>query len=74
MSVALSVETEPMETEYDYYWADEYSDWDDEGLCTWCCGEGYQDNDDPLWYGFDVDAIPCRACNGTGLGKYQTIF
>lgn len=48
--------------------------YDDEWDCTWCGGEGYMDNDDPLWYGFDVDYVTCSACRGTGLRKHQTIF
>jgi DnaJ-class molecular chaperone len=52
-------------------WDDYY---DDELDCTWCCGEGFMENDDPLWYGFDVDYVPCTACNGTGLRKHQTVF
>jgi DnaJ-class molecular chaperone len=47
---------------------------DDELECTWCGGDGVQENDDPLWYGFDDDWIPCECCNGTGLRKHQTIF
>jgi len=55
----------------DYDFEDEY---DDELDCSWCGGEGVQDNDDPLWYGFDCDWIPCRCCGGTGQRKHQTIF
>jgi DnaJ-class molecular chaperone len=53
-----------------------FDEWDyyDELDCTWCGGEGIQENDDPLWHGFDVDYIPCQCCNGTGLRRYQTIF
>jgi DnaJ-class molecular chaperone len=47
---------------------------DDELECTWCGGEGIQENDDPLWHGFDRDWIPCECCNGTGLRKHQTVF
>jgi DnaJ-class molecular chaperone len=49
-------------------------DYDDELDCTWCGGEGEEENDDPFWYGFDVEFIPCGACNGTGLRKHQTVF
>lgn len=49
-------------------------DYDDELDCTWCGGEGVEENDDPLWYGFDVAFIPCGACGGTGLRKHQTVF
>lgn len=52
----------------------DFYDDDDELECTWCGGEGIQDNDDPLWHGFDRDWIPCECCNGTGLRKYQTVF
>lgn len=55
---------------------DEVEDYDDyeELDCTWCDGEGDQENDDPLWYGFEVDFVPCSACGGTGLRSRQTIF
>lgn len=52
----------------------DFYDDDDELECTWCGGEGIQDNDDPLWYGFDRDWIPCQCCSGTGLRKHQTVF
>ena len=52
----------------------DYEDDDDlETFCTWCGGDGTQENDDPLWYG-DVDYVPCECCNGTGLRKHQVIF
>ena len=47
---------------------------DDELECTMCGGEGFEENDDPLWYGFDKGLIECRACGGTGDRKHQTIF
>lgn len=50
----------------------DYDEYDDEPTCSWCGGEGIQENDDPLWYGFDRDWIPCEACNGRGHG--QTIW
>ena len=53
---------------------DEDPYYEDEWPCTWCGGEGTEDNDNPLWYGFDVEWIPCRACSGTGLRSKQTIF
>lgn len=52
----------------------DFYDDDDELECTWCGGEGIQENDDPLWYGFDRGWIPCECCNGTGLRKHQTVF
>lgn len=36
--------------------------------------KSFMENDDPLWYGFDVDYVPCTACNGTGLRNHQTVF
>lgn len=54
-------------------WEDDYYE-DDDAPCSWCGGDGFQDNDDPLWYGFDVDYIPCQCCDGTGLRSHQTIF
>jgi DnaJ-class molecular chaperone len=53
---------------------DDYWEYDEELDCTWCGGEGLMANDDPLWYGFDVDEVPCTACKGTGLRKHQTVF
>jgi len=53
---------------------DDYFDDDDEWECTWCGGEGF--DDDPNW-GDWVDEhglAPCKACNGTGLRKHQTLF
>jgi DnaJ-class molecular chaperone len=47
---------------------------DDQEPCSWCGGEGVQENDDPLWWGFDRDWIPCECCGGTGLRSHQTIF
>lgn len=55
--------------EADDDWLDEFGD---ELDCTWCGGDGWQENDDPLWY--DGDIIPCQACDGTGLRKHQTVF
>lgn len=49
-------------------------EYDDELDCTWCGGEGIEENDDPLWWGFDRAWIPCQACNGTGKREHQTIF
>lgn len=34
----------------DYDYGDELDDFDEE-CCSWCGGEGLQENDDPLWYG-----------------------
>lgn len=53
--------------------AAEFDDRDDLE-CTWCGGSCFQENDDPLWHGFDVAEIPCEACGGTGLRKHQTVF
>ncbi len=56
--------------------SDEY-DYDDEDPddlpCTWCGGEGIQENDDPGWYGAAYE-VPCACCGGTGKRKHQTIF
>jgi DnaJ-class molecular chaperone len=54
-------------------WDDELDDRDDLE-CTHCGGSCMQENDDPLWHGFDVVEIPCEACGGTGLRKHQTVF
>lgn len=66
----------PPEIHVDNYdWEDDEDFKDGDDLeCTWCGGEGTQENDDPLWYGFDVDFVPCECCDGTGLRKHQTIF
>lgn len=53
---------------------DDFDDDPDDLDCTFCGGDGIEENDDPLWYGFDRDWIPCRACDGTGSRKHQTIF
>lgn len=53
---------------------DDDDDPDADWACTFCGGDGFEENDDPLWYGFDVAEIPCRACDGTGERKQQTIF
>jgi len=63
----------PGDGPYDEPPDDDYED-DEEWCCTWCSGEGVQENDDPLWHGFDTDWIPCECCGGTGLRKHQTIF
>lgn len=48
-------------------------EYEDEDLdCTWCGGEGMEENPDPLWY--DGDYIPCTACAGTGKRSHQTVF
>jgi DnaJ-class molecular chaperone len=48
-------------------------DWDPDELdCTFCGGEGIEENDDPLWY--DGDWITCRACGGSGKRSDQTLF
>lgn len=59
--------------EFENIW-DDYEDDGDDAPCSWCGGEGVQENDDPLWYGFDVDFIPCECCAGTGLRSHQTVF
>lgn len=56
----------------DYDFDDDYDD--AERFCTWCGGEGF--DDDPSWDDW-VDEhgyAPCKACNGTGLRKHQTCF
>lgn len=45
---------------------------DDDTECLVCGGEGFIDNPDPLWYGFDVKTIRCTSCNGSGLAKDMT--
>lgn len=58
----------------DYCDEEDFEYYDEELACTWCCGDGFQENDDPLWHGFDVDFVPCECCGGTGLRKHQTVF
>lgn len=49
---------------------------DDEMDCTWCCGEGLTECDDPIqctrphYEGW----CECSACYGTGLRSKQTVF
>lgn len=50
----------------DYLGEDDY--------CSWCGGDGWVENDDPLWHGFDEDVITCPACHGSGLLRDQTLF
>jgi hypothetical protein len=52
---------------------------EDEVDCSWCAGEGAQDQcDDPLGCPGPHDryggGCPCRACAGTGLRSRQTVF
>lgn len=47
---------------------------DDEFDCCICGGDGWIENPDPMWYGFDVDEIPCDSCGGSGLRKDQTYW
>ena len=68
MSERDGIEPEIAQDEHDEFYDD------DDLECTMCGGEGIEDNDDPLWYGFDRDWINCRACNGTCKRKHQTIF
>ena len=51
---------------------DEDYDDDRDRSCSWCCGDGTQDPDDPLWEGWEP--IACKACCGTGLASKQTIW
>ena len=55
----------------DDYYEDEG---DDEYECVICGGDGYIENPDPMWYGFDVAEIPCDSCGGSGLRKDQTYW
>ncbi len=50
----------------------EYECCDGEGSCLVCGGEGFIDNPDPLWYGFDRAEIKCTSCGGSGLAKDMT--
>lgn len=51
---------------------------DDEGVCSWCGGDSYDQCDDPLGCGdpghISDDACPCVPCKGTGLRKHQWMF
>ena len=47
-------------------------DFEYEPECLVCGGEGFIDNPDPLWYGFDVKEIRCTSCGGSGLAKDMT--
>jgi len=44
----------------------------DDNECLVCGGEGFTDNPDPLWYGFNVEMVRCTSCNGSGLAKDMT--
>jgi hypothetical protein len=57
----------------------DYDDDADDVDCSWCLGEGEQDQcDDPLGCPGPHDRFgggcPCRACDGTGLRSRQTVF
>lgn len=53
----------------------EEDDYDDEWACTWCGGDGYTDDLNPLEDNCDEHGYgPCPCCNGTGERKHQTIF
>jgi hypothetical protein len=63
----------------DPYPDDDYDPADpDGGHCSVCGGEPYlQECDDPIQCcdpRCDGQFHPCRACNGTGLAKHQTIW
>lgn len=52
---------------------DDFEDFDPDGACTWCCGDGLQEGDRLGW---DVpgELVPCRACDGTGNRSAQVVF
>lgn len=59
--------------DFEGFYDDEDWDYDEDGDCTWCGGEGI--NDDPDWDEWDGKTLPkCKACGGTGLAKDQTLF
>jgi DnaJ-class molecular chaperone len=58
------------DADYDRY--DDEFNGIDEQKCLVCGGGGMIDNDDPLWYGFDVYEITCTSCGGSGLAKDMT--
>lgn len=47
MSKSGTIESDSYEHESEDFYDD------DELECTWCGGEGIQENDDPLWHGFE---------------------
>lgn len=60
---------------------EDYDDFDpdDDPGCSWCLGEGVQEDcDDPLGCAGPHESFghgcPCRSCNGTGLRSQQTVF
>lgn len=59
---------DPDEWEYDY---------DENGACTMCGGDGYVECWDPIQCCLPHTRdgyCPCGACNGSGLAKDQTIW
>jgi DnaJ-class molecular chaperone len=70
MSGNIFTDTDPIDIDREY----DEDDYGDELECTLCGGDGFVENDDPLWYGFDTPFIQCTACGGSGKRKDQTIF
>lgn len=56
--------------------ADE-DDYEPDGECLMCGGEGFVESDDPLWDGWDEDGAPnlvrCPSCLGSGLQENATL-
>lgn len=52
----------------DYDYADP-----DELTCSWCCGDGLVENDDPIQRGPD-EFLKCPSCGGSGKRKDMTLW
>ena len=47
-------------------------DYDDDGYCFWCGGDGFTESDDPMW---DLsDWVRCSSCGGSGKAEDMTIW
>lgn len=62
-----------IETEEDD-WRDD-DNFDDDGDCGFCGGDGWIDgyDDDPLWFA-PGEMARCASCNGSGRAKDMTIW
>ena len=53
-------------------WTEDNEDFDPDGSCTWCGGEGLQEGDRPGWDD-PGELVPCPACAGTGDRSAQVL-
>lgn len=63
----MDAERERCEAEKDY------DGYDPDLECTWCCGDGLVENDDPIQRG-PSEYLPCPSCHGSGKRKDMTLW